>query len=684
MRITLPDGSVKELAPGSTGHDVAMSIGEGLARAAVGVKVDGELRDLHRPIEGDAEVALITKPRKGTPINEQDADALYLLRHSAAHVMAEAIQRIWPDALLAYGPPLDTGFYYDVALDTPISSDDFAKIEAEMKAIVKEKRRFTRYELPTGDGMSRLNEEGNKYKIDNAQRAIDGGADTLSWYVTGEKDANWEDLCMGPHVPNTGSIGAFKVMSIASSHWHGDVTSDRFQRVYGTTFYDKKDLAAYLELIEQAKERDHRVIGKRLGLFEIDDKVGQGLVLWKPKGAAVRQQLQTFIMEHLERQGYHQVFTPHIGKLDLYRTSGHYPYYADSQFPPLVDRETIKALADEGCSCADLANRLEQGEVEGYLLKPMNCPHHIRIYASEKRSYRDLPIRLAEFGTVYRWEQSGELGGMTRVRGFTQDDAHLFCTEDQLPGEVNGCLELVKIVFASLGMTDFRVRVGLRDPDGTKYVGEPDQWDRAEAACLAAAESLGVPFTQEAGEAAFYGPKIDFVVKDVIGREWQLGTVQVDYQLPQRFELEYVGSDNKTHRPVMVHRAPFGSMERFVGVLIEHFNGAFPLWLAPEQVRVMPVSDKFVDYARKVHDACKAAGLRAVLDDANERVNAKIKVAQDEKIPYMLVVGGRDEEAGTVSVRERTAGDLGALSIDAFVEQALGEIESRGEQTITV
>ena len=684
MRITLPDGSVKELDAGSTGHDVAMSIGEGLARAAVGVKVDGDLRDLNRPIDGDANVALITKPRKGTPINEMDADALYLLRHSTAHVMAEAIQRIWPDALLAYGPPLDTGFYYDIALDTPISSDDFAKIEAEMKAIVKEKRRFNRYELPTGDGMSRLNDEGNKYKIDNAQRAIDGGSDALSWYVTGEKDANWEDLCMGPHVPNTGAIGAFKVMSIASSHWHGDVTSDRFQRVYGTAFYDKKDLAAYLELLDQAKERDHRVIGKRLGLFEIDDKVGQGLVLWKPKGAAVRQQLQTFIMEHLERQGYHQVFTPHIGKLDLYRTSGHYPYYADSQFPPLVDRETIKALADEGCTCADLANRLEQGEVDGYLLKPMNCPHHIRIYASEKRSYRDLPIRLAEFGTVYRWEQSGELGGMTRVRGFTQDDAHLFCTEDQVAAEVNGCLELVKIVFGALGMKDFRVRVGLRDPDGTKYVGEPQQWDRAEAACLAAAESLGVPFTQEAGEAAFYGPKIDFVVKDVIGREWQLGTVQVDYQLPQRFELEYVGSDNKTHRPVMVHRAPFGSMERFVGVLIEHFNGAFPMWLAPEQVRIMPVSDKFIDYARSVYDACKAAGLRAVLDDANERVNAKIKIAQDEKIPYMLVVGGRDAEAGTVSVRERTAGDLGAIPLDDFVQQALGEIESRGEQTVTV
>ena len=394
--------------------------------------------------------------------------------------------------------------------------------------------------------------------------------------------------------------------------------------------------------------------------------------------------MQDFISEHLRRQGYFQVFTPHIAKLDLYKTSGHYPYYQESQFPPLIDGEQIKNLADEGCTCSQLSNMMESGEIEGYMLKPMNCPHHIKIYASEKRSYRDLPVRLAEFGTVYRWEQSGELGGMTRVRGFTQDDAHLFVTEDQLDAEVAGCLELVKIIFNTLGMSDYRVRVGLRDPDSDKYVGEPAQWDKAESACEKAAKSLGVPYAMEPGEAAFYGPKIDFIVKDVIGREWQLGTIQVDYQLPQRFDLSYVGSDNAEHRPVMIHRAPFGSMERFIGVLIEHFNGAFPLWLSPEQIRVLPISDKFTDYATQVLNKLKDAGFRASMDDANERVNAKIKVAQEQKINYMLVVGGRDKDAGTVSVRERTQGDLGALPLQDFLAQAKAEVESYGATTVCV
>lgn len=683
--ITLPDGSKKEFdQPSVTGHDVALTISEGLARAAVGVKIDGELADLHAPITEDAELTLITKPRKGTPIHELDEDAMYLVRHSAAHVMAEAIQRIWPEAELAYGPPLENGFYYDIALDTPISSEDFDKIEKEMKAIVKEKRRFTRYELGTDEGMARLKEEGNKYKIDNAERAIENGADILSWYATGEVDKDWEDLCMGPHVPNTGAIGAFKVMSVASSHWHGDVSSDRFQRVYGCAFYDKKELAAYLELLEEAKARDHRVLGKKLGLFDFDDKVGQGLVLWKPNGGVIRQELQTFIGKYLEKQGYSQVFTPHIGKLDLYRTSGHYPYYADSQFSPIVEADTLKQLGDEGCSCSELANRLSDGDIDGFLLKPMNCPHHIRIFASDRHSYRDLPIRLAEFGTVYRWEQSGELGGLTRVRCFTQDDAHIFCMEEQLNDEVAGCLELVKVIFKTLGMDDYRVRVGLRDPDSTKYVGEPAQWDKAEAACLAAAESLGVPFSKEAGEAAFYGPKIDFVVKDVLGRDWQLGTVQVDYQLPERFELEYFGADNAAHRPVMIHRAPFGSMERFVGVLIEHFNGAFPLWLAPEQVRVLPISDKNLEYARKVHAKLREYGIRTTLDDSQNRMQAKIRIAQEEKIPYMAIVGGRDEEGGTVSVRERFEGDLGALPLDDFVKQIINERDTHGGERLKV
>jgi len=714
MEIQLPDGSIKSYPDPVTPHQVAADIGPKLAEAAVGAKVRDQLWDVNRPIEPDdsdspVELSIITRPRTNKKgLSKGDSlggapDALYLLRHSCAHVMAEAIQRIWPQALLAYGPPLDNGFYYDIYLEDPISSDDFPRIEEEMRKIVAEDRPFSRYQLDTRAGLEKVKDEGNKYKIDNARRAVDGGASALSWYLTGPKasdsdiaaahknrmagtpcpEAPWEDLCMGPHVPSTGVIGAFKVTSVASSYWHGDADSDRFQRVYGTAFYTEADLEKYLEQLEEARQRDHRVVGQRLGLFAIDEKVGQGLVLWKPRGAVIRDQLQKFIMKHLVRQGYQQVFTPHIGKLELYRTSGHFPYYSESQFPPLIDHEQMRKLADESCNCAQLSNLLKEGQLDGYLLKPMNCPNHIRIYASDKHSYRDLPIRLAEFGTVYRWEQSGELGGMTRVRGFTQDDAHLFVTEDQLGDEVMGCLELVKIIFKTLDMNDYRVRVGMRDPDNEKYAGESEQWDAAESACIAAAESLGVPFTTEPGEAAFYGPKIDFVVKDVIGREWQLGTVQVDYQLPQRFDLSYVGADNKEHRPIMIHRAPFGSMERFIGCLIEHFNGAFPLWLSPEQVRVLPVSDKFTDYAQKVLDALIEVDLRATMDASNDRLNAKIKVAQDAKVNYMLVVGGRDQEAGTVSVRDRARGDLGALPLEQFVEQSVEEVTTFGGQVVS-
>jgi threonyl-tRNA synthetase len=706
MQIQLPDGSIKDMPDNSSAYDVALTIGEGLAKAAIGAKVNGELYDLHRPFQAGAErsaaddpihLALITAPRlnkKGIPKyrdDEHQKDALYLLRHSAAHVMAEAIERIWPDTELAYGPPLDNGFYYDLKLDTPISSDDFLRIEDEMRKIVEEDRPFTRYELESQEGTKKLKEEGNKYKIDNAEKAMAGGADALSWYITGEAHGvtswasnpsaaeieQWEDLCQGPHVDRTSRIAAFKVMSVASSHWHGDVTSDRFQRVYGTAFFSQEELDAHLENLEEAKRRDHRVVGQRLGLFAIDEQVGQGLILWKPKGAVVRDELQKFIGGYLEQQGYSQVFTPHIGKLDLYRTSGHFPYYQDSQFPPLVDTDLMKSLASEGCSCADLSARMEKGDIDGYMLKPMNCPHHIRIYASDKRSYRDLPVRLAEFGTVYRWEQSGELGGMTRVRGFTQDDAHLFVTPDQLADEVMGCIELVKIIFKTLGMDDYRVRVGLRDPDSDKFVGSPEDWDQAEAACRLAAQSLGVPFSEEPGEAAFYGPKIDFVVKDVIGREWQLGTVQVDYQLPQRFELEYIGSDNKAHRPIMIHRAPFGSMERFIGVLIEHFNGSFPLWLSPEQVRVLPVSEKFLGYAEQVESRLKQERFRVSVDAGNDRLGGKIKSAEEDKLPYMLVVGGKDAEAGTVSVRHRDQGDLGAIDLETFVTNLLQERDTQ-------
>jgi threonyl-tRNA synthetase len=471
-------------------------------------------------------------------------------------------------------------------------------------------------------------------------------------------------------------------MNIAASYWHGDSKSDNLTRVYGTAFTDKKQLKKHLKQLEEARKRDHRVIGKQLKLFTIDEAVGQGLILWKPAGSVIRQELQNFISKHTYRQGYDQVFTPHIGRLELYRTSGHFPYYQDSQYPPIIERDQMSVMAEEGCSCGELANRLETGEVEGYLLKPMNCPHHIRIYASEQRSYRDLPVRLAEFGTVYRHEQSGELSGMLRVRGFTQDDGHLFCMPEQIKDEIQGCLELVKVIFETLGIEEYRVRVGLRDPQSDKYVGEASNWELAEAACIEAAQLLGVPFESEEGEAAFYGPKIDFVVRDAIGRDWQLGTVQVDYNLPERFKLSYIGADNTSHRPVMIHRAPFGSMERFIGFLIEHYAGAFPAWLSPEQIRVLPVSNKTSDYAKKVQADLRAQDLRAGLDSSDERLNAKVRAAAELKIPYVLVVGPRDEENQTVSVRAHgIEKDLGAVALDDFVQAISKEVGDRAHGT---
>ncbi len=681
-RITLPDGSVKEFSAPVTAAEVAASIGAGLAKAAVGAKVDGELRDLATVIDRDCALAIVTPKRRE---GGADADALFLIRHSTAHVMAEAIQRLFPHVRLVYGPPLETGFYYDISFEggKAISTDDFPAIEAEMARIVAENRPFTRYELPAAEGMEKLRAEGSKFKVDNAERAQEAGSATLTWYATGTPGANWEDLCRGPHVPATGKIGAFKVMSLASSYWKGDETLDRLTRVYGTAFATKEELAAHLTQLDEAKKRDHRVLGKQLRLFHIDEMVGQGLVLWTPNGAIVRQELQNFISDELRKQGYTQVFTPHIGKLDLYRTSGHFPYYRESQYPPVIEHDQLAALAKEGCTCGELANRLEKGEIDGYLLKPMNCPHHIRIFASAPHSYRDMPVRLSEFGTVYRWEQSGEIGGMTRVRGFTQDDAHLFCREDQVADELLGCLSLVKLIFGTLGMNEYRVRVGLRDPDSAKYVGDPRNWDKAEEACRTAARTLGVPFSEEPGEAAFYGPKIDFVVKDVIGRSWQLGTVQVDYNLPERFDLHYVGADNQQHRPVMIHRAPFGSMERFCGCLIEHFAGAFPVWLAPEQVRVLPISEKSAGYARELHAALKAAGLRATVDESNDRIQGKVKDASDMKVPYLAVVGPRDAEGRKVSVRAfGIEANLGEMGFDAFVDGLAREYRSRGAETV--
>jgi len=665
--IKLPDGSVKEVPDGSTVLQLAESIGKRLAQAAIVGKVDGKLVDLSFPLAGTHEVSIIT---------ERDADGLYVMRHSTAHVLAQALRHLY-GAKLQYtiGPVIENGFFYDFEFPAgvTISAADLPKVEAEMQKIVAADLKFSREEVEPARAKDLLHAEGQRFKDEIIDELSAAGETSVSIYRQGD----FTDLCRGPHVPSTGRIKAFKLLSTAGAYWRGDSDREQLTRIYGTAFFDKKDLEAHQKQIEEAKKRDHRVLGPQLGLFAIDDAVGQGLVLWKPRGAVVRQELQNFIGEHLRRQGYSQVFTPHIGRLGLYKTSGHYPYYRESQFPPLVDRELIQKLSEEGCSCGELSNRMESGEVDGYLLKPMNCPMHIRIFASEQRSYRDLPIRLAEFGTVYRWEKSGELGGMTRVRGFTQDDAHLFCTEEQVPAEIEGCLELVKIVLGTLGMNEYRVRVGLRDPDSAKYVGKPEQWDKAEKACKDAAETLGVSFTTEPGEAAFYGPKIDFVIKDVIGREWQLGTVQVDYQLPERFDLTYTGSDNHPHRPVMIHRAPFGSMERFIGVLIEHFAGAFPLWLAPVQVAVLNVSEKSQAYATDVTAKLKNGGVRVEADLGGEKIGAKIRQATLAKVPYMLVVGEKEAAEGKVAVRHRTEGDKGVIEVDAFLKQVRELISTR-------
>jgi threonyl-tRNA synthetase len=603
------------------------------------------------------------------------------IRHSAAHVLATALLKIWPEAQLAAGPPVESGFYYDVDLPHRISPNDFERIEAEMKAVVKANQPFVRSAVSRDEAI-KLGASGrlaaladrptpSKFKLDILNRIPEG--EGISLYTNGD----FVDLCAGPHVMRTGNVGAFKLTHVSSTYYLGDEKNPQLQRIYGTAFKNKTEMEAHFNMLEEAKKRDHRKLGRDLRLFHIDDEVGQGLVLWTPNGAIIRQELQNFISRELSRQGYSQVFTPHIGKLGLYRTSGHFPYYKESQYPPIVERETLDQLAREGCSCAELSNKLDNGEINGYLLKPMNCPHHIKIFASQKHSYRDLPIRLAEFGTVYRWEQSGELGGMTRVRSFTQDDAHLFCTEEQLPAEVLGCLNLVKTVFNLLGMKDYRVRVGLRDPDSAKYTGDPANWDKAEQACRDAAASLGVPFSEEPGEAAFYGPKIDFVVKDVLGREWQLGTVQVDYNLPVRFDLGYTGSDGKEHRPVMIHRAPFGSMERFIGCLIEHFAGAFPVWLAPEQIRLLTVTEAQNDYARRLESELKEKDVRVTVDDSREKLGAKIRLAELAKVPYILTLGERESSSEHVSVRSRKLTAPEARPWPEFFHQLLDEITHR-------
>lgn len=663
--VRLPDGSLKEFDKVVTVKDVAKSIGSRLAKDALWGEIDMQ------PVELDFEIPT------GDTVNlkivtKKSPEALETMRHSCAHVMARAVMRIKQGVQLAFGPSTDGGFYYDIESPEPLTEEDFPAIEKEMAKLIKLDEPFERVERPRGEAIKVCKDLKQEFKVEHIETGL-ADDESLSFYQQGE----FVDLCRGPHVPSPKRIGAFKLLSIAGAYWKGDQSRQQLQRLYATAFFTQKDLDAHLEMLEESKKRDHRVLGKRLGLFHIDEMVGQGLILWTPKGSFIRQKLQDFISEHLVRQGYDQVFTPHIGKLDLYKTSGHFPYYQESQYPALVDRDYLSKLAQEGCSCSQLSNKMQDGEIEGYLLKPMNCPHHIKIFDSEQRSYRDLPIRLSEFGTVYRWEQSGEIGGLTRVRGFTQDDAHLFVTQEQLADELIGCIELVKVVFAAMGMEDYSVRVGLRDPDNSKYVGDPKNWDLAEQACREAAETLGKPFDQDPGEAAFYGPKIDFVAKDCLGRKWQLGTVQVDYNLPIRFGLEYVGADNQTHRPIMIHRAPFGSMERFIGLLIEHFGGCFPLWLNPEQARILTVSDKSEEYGRSVEKQMLAAGLRVKADYRSEKLGAKIRDGQLEMIPYMMIVGPRDAENGTVSLRDRAKGDLGAMSVEEAIAKFQKEIQDK-------
>lgn len=737
ITLRLPDGSTRQVSELSRARDVAESIGKRLAQAAIAAKVNGQVVDL------DREFSSIDLPGDGVEIpfqvlTEKDRDALDVLRHSCAHVMARAVMRLFPGVQLAFGPATENGFYYDVDVTPPIKEDDFPKIEGEMRRIVKLSEPFERFHRPTGEARALCQDLAQSYKVEH----IDGELKqfpTLSFYRQGE----FIDLCRGPHLPNAGKVGAFKLLSIAGAYWKNDSTRKQLQRLYATAFFNQKDLDAYLNQVEEAKKRDHRVLGKQLRLFTISQMAGSGLILWMPRGATVRGLLETFIKEELLKRGYEPVYTPHIGRLELYRTSGHFPYYRDAQYPPMYFHPAGSALdlAQHRLAAGVLDDAKEQdmarymeltrldfpgykeaksgeqrleavhryilgvldamsvelpdyrqastnperaqrllewlSEQEGYLLKPMNCPHHIQIYKAEPRSYRDLPVRLAEFGTVYRYEQTGELSGMTRVRGFTQDDAHLFITPEQIEAEMRGNIELVLFILSTLGLQDYRVRVGLRDPRRGKYVGTEENWNNAERTILDIVKSVGMNYTAEVGEAAFYGPKIDFLVRDCIGREWQLGTVQLDYNLPERFQLEYVGADNRTHRPVMIHRAPFGSMERFIGILIEHFAGAFPLWLAPEQIRIVTISEKAADYGRSVEKTFREKGFRVSGDYRAEKIGHKVREAQLDKVPYMLVVGEKEQAAGMVAVRDRVDGDLGAKAVAQVLEELQREVAEK-------
>jgi threonyl-tRNA synthetase len=707
VSIRLPDGSEKSYSDDITPRKIAESIGSRLAQAVVAAVANGRIVDLDRPLTEATETPESAIDFK--LLTPKDRESLDVLRHSTAHIMARAIMRLYPGAKLAFGPTTSNGFYYDVDVpDKQLSEDDFAAIEAEMARVVAAAEPFERFSLPVEEAVSFCDGLGQGLKVEHIREELHKYG-ILSFYRQGE----FVDLCRGPHIPHAGKVGAYKLISVAGAYWKGRTDGPVLQRVYGTAFFDKKELDAYLAQVEEAKKRDHRRLGKELGLFTISQLVGSGLILWMPKGAAVRGILENFLKDELLKRGYQPVYTPHIGKVDLYKISGHYPYYRESQFPTIkmlndaavtlvaglekgtLDDEAQKKLLAESHIdpgpywSLDVPARIgyveEHAVAEEYLLKPMNCPHHIQIFAAQPRSYRDLPVRLAEFGTVYRYEQSGELSGMTRVRGFTQDDAHLFCTVEQVREEFRATMELTQFVLQSLGLNDYKVRLSKHDPEDPKYKGAAgDLWRRAEEDIRSVLTEMSLPFEEAPGEAAFYGPKADFIVRDCLGRQWQLGTVQLDYVLPERFGLSYTGADNAPHRPVMIHRAPFGSMERFMGILIEHFAGAFPLWLAPEQVRVLPISEKFNDYANQVVSQFKAAGLRAESDLRAEKIGAKIRNAQLEKVPVMLIVGAKEAEDGSVSYRDRIDGDLGSMPLADAVAKIRQESETRAiRQTVT-
>ncbi|PHR47301.1 MAG: threonine--tRNA ligase [Fluviicola sp.] len=632
IEITLPDGSIKKVEKGTTPLDVAMGISEGLARNVLAAEVNGEVIDSMSPLNENSDLKLLTW---------NDKDGKSTMWHSSAHLMAEALQHFYPGIKLAIGPPIKNGFYYDVDfMDYTFTEKDLEKVEQKMKELAKEKNPYIRKEISKSDAIDYFKEKEDPYKLELLEGLNDGD---ITFYTQGE----FTDLCRGPHIPHTGYIKAIKLTSIAGAYWRGDEKNKQLTRIYGITFPKNKELQEYLEKLELARQRDHRKLGKELELFTFSQRVGQGLPLWLPKGAALRERLENFLKKVQKNAGYDQVISPHIGNKELYVTSGHYAKYGEDSFQPIHTPD----------------------ENEEFLLKPMNCPHHCEIYKTKPHSYKELPVRYAEFGTVYRYEQSGELHGLTRVRGFTQDDAHIFCTPDQVKSEFQSVIDIVLYIFKTLKFDNFTAQISLRDQDNKeKYIGSDENWEKAESAIQEAVAEKGLNTVIEYGEAAFYGPKLDFMVEDALGREWQLGTIQVDYTLPERFELEYVGSDNQKHRPVMIHRAPFGSMERFVAVLLEHCAGDFPLWLSSEQYAILPISEKFNDYAEKVSKVLNNYDIRGFVDDRNEKIGKKIREAEMGKTPFMLIVGEKEFESEQIAVRQRGEGDLGAMKVENFVE----------------